>query len=752
MKTISLILLTLVCQLTFAWAEIVADRTATLEGRVTDAVNGQPVIGANIYFPELKQGVVTNADGHYRISRLPVIKTTVQVSYVGHQTIVRVVDLRSQATLDFVLRESNAMLSEVMVTGLTGQLLAELSPSPVSVVSSRMLQETMSQNIIDAIAHQPGVAQITTGSGISKPVIRGLGYNRVVVVNEGVRQEGQQWGDEHGIEVDAQGVRSAEILKGPASLMYGSDALAGVLVLHGAPIMPLGQRRLTLGTEYQTNNHLFAYTANFAGNERNVVWNWRWSEKDAGQYKNAVDGRVPGSQLHERALSGMVGLNRGWGYSHLKLSLYRLTPGLIEGERDENTGILEPSEAYQKVHHYKAVLDNSFLLGEGSLKALVGYQQNRRREYESPEELGLDFRLHTVNYNLHYLLSADESWRYAVGVSGMYQYSENLGEEYLIPSYRLFDVGAFASATRMFDYLTFSGGLRYDLRRLHSYSLVDDGEERFSDFTRNFRGLTASLGLIWHVGHRLNVRLNASHGFRAPNLSELGANGEHEGTFRYELGNQSLHAEHSWQADFGIDYSSEVVSAQLMLFANHIANYIFLEKQSQTDNLYQYQSGTARICGGEAVLDIHPVEPLHFESTFSYVNARQLYQPSDNRWLPFTPAPRWTSDLRYDLIRDGRVFNNTYLSIGLECYLRQTHVRTAYAMETPTPSYTLLNLSAGTDLRCRGSKVASLFVTVSNLTDRAYQSHLSRLKYADGPGICNMGRSVGVKLLVPITF
>ena len=398
------------------------------------------------------------------------------------------------------------------------------------------------------------------------------------------------------------------------------------------------------------------------------------------------------------------------------------------------------------------MLDNSFLVGDGSLKALVGYQQNRRREYEEPGELGLDFRLHTVSYDVHYLSSADETWKFAAGISGMYQHSENLGEEFLIPSYRLFDAGAFASATYSMQRLTVSGGLRYDLRHLHSYALMDEGEERFADFSRNFRGVTGSLGLICNVTSRLNVRLNVSHGFRAPNLSELGSNGEHEGTFRYELGNQSLSAENSWQADAGIDYSSEVVSAQLSLFANHIGNYVFLQKLSEGDNMFQYQSGTARIWGGEAMLDIHPVEPLHFENTFSYVNARQLHQPEESRWLPFTPAPRWTSDLRYDLIRDGRTLNNTYVSVGLECYLRQSHARTIYDTETATPSYTLLNLSAGTDVRWQGRRVASLFVTVTNLTNRAYQSHLSRLKYADGPGIRNMGRSIGLKLLVPIAL
>jgi iron complex outermembrane receptor protein len=157
------------------------------------------------------------------------------------------------------------------------------------------------------------------------------------------------------------------------------------------------------------------------------------------------------------------------------------------------------------------------------------------------------------------------------------------------------------------------------------------------------------------------------------------------------------------------------------------------------------------LLGFEAVVDIHPIEPLHFENSFSYVNARQLNQPEESRWLPFTPAPRWNSNLRYDIIRDGRTLTNTFVSLGLECYLRQANAHTAYGTETPTPSYTLLNLTAGTDLRWNRRTVASIYLSATNLTDRAYQSHLSRLKYADGPGICNMGRSFGIKVLIPIT-
>ena len=642
-------------------------------------------------------------------------------------------------------------LQEVTVTGLTGTTRANHSPAPIAVVAPRVLQAISSTNIIDAVAHQPGVAQITTGSAISKPVIRGLGFNRIVTVNDGIRQEGQQWGDEHGIEVDAQAVHSVEILKGPASLMYGSDAMAGVLVLHEQPVMMEGQMAATVGGEYQTNSRLWDYTVDFAGNKSGIVWNWRWSQKQASEYENKRDGKVWGSQFREHALTGMLGLNRSWGYSHLKLSAYHIKPGLVEGERDEATGQLLPSEAYQKIYHYKAVLDNSFMIGDGSLKAVIGYQQNRRKEFEEADELGLDFRLHTVNYDVHYTVTRF-LWQWVAGLSGMWQYSENLGTEYLIPSYHLFDIGAFASVTRNFEKWTLSGGLRFDHRRLHSYALMEDGEERFENFTRYFKGLTGSIGAIWRMTPQWNTRLNLSCGFRAPNISELGSNGEHEGTFRYEIGNHALSPERSWQFDIGVDYSSKILSVQLSLFANQINNYIYLQRLSEMSNRYQYMSGDARLWGGEFSADLHPIEPLHFKNTFSYVNAVQLHQPSDSHYLPFTPAPRWTSDLRYDIIRDGRVLNNTFVSLGLECYLRQSHVHTANHTETETPSYTLLNLSAGTDIKWHGRRVASVFLTAANLLDRAYQSHLSRLKYAEGPGICNMGRNIGVKVLVPIVL
>ena len=587
-----------------------------------------------------------------------------------------------------------------------------------------------------------------------------------------MRQEGQQWGDEHGIEVDAQRVGSVEIQKGPASLMYGSDAMAGVIILHPHRILPLGRMKADVSTGFQTNNGLFDYTVNFAGNQKGIVWDGRWSQRLAHAYQNSRDGYVPGSQFREHAANALVGINRRWGHTHLKLSYFHLEPGMVEGDRDEATGRLVPHSAnvktyslampFQRINHYKALLDNAFLLGNGTLKVLVGYQHNQRREYEeSSTEPGLHFQLHTLTYDARYQLQTLSEWQLAAGIQGMYQRSLNKGDEYLIPAYRLFDIGGFATASKRLGQWVVTGGLRLDNRSLHSFELEDDGKLRFTDFRRNMTGLSGSIGAVWNVGEQINLRANISRGFRAPNMSELGSNGEHEGTGRYEVGNQRLSPEHSWQADLGFDLSSRYVSVQLSLFANRISNYIFLhrtaEQLSPDCPTYRYTSGTARLLGFEAVVDLHPIHRLHFENTFSMVDARQLNQPLATRYLPFTPAPRWTSELKYELTHENaRPLNNAYVALALECYLRQSHYYMENQTETATPAYALLNLTAGTDIRLRHRKLLSLHLALNNIFDRAYQNHLSRLKYiGTNPltgerGICDMGRNFTVRLIVPI--
>ena len=676
-------------------------------------------------------------------------------------------------------------LGEITVTGVTGDTKLKHSTAPVSIVTPQMLRSTSSTNIIDAIAHQPGISQLTTGSGISKPIIRGLGYNRVVVISEGIRQEGQQWGDEHGVEVDGSSVSSVEILKGPASLMYGSDAMAGVVILHAPPTLAEGETHAHVGTEYQTNNGLFATNLSLAGNHKGFVWDARYGRKMAHAYHNPYDGYVPGSQFIESSGRLMLGLNKYWGHSRLTWAGYYLQPGIIEGERDEATGELVHGEGFtvhgygkslpfQQVYHHKLVWDNALDLPEGSLKAVVGYQQNRRQEFEeSADDYELYFKLHTLTYDLRYVTEEWDDWKLSTGIGGMYQNSQNEGEEFLIPEYRLSDIGTYATASQTIgDNWTLNGGVRYDHRTI---DITNPHETCIKNYILHYGSITGSTGIVGNLGEHFNLRLNVARGFRTPNISELASDGVHEGSIRYELGNRQLKAEYSLQADLGLDFTSRYVSAQLALFANRIDNYIFTHRLPITIEegylTYAYTQGNARLLGFEAGVDVHPIHSIHFGNTFSYVDAQLLHQPADATYLPFTPAPRWTSELKWELTHHSHTtfghhthpvipaalsLNNLYIAADIDHYFKQNHIYSADETETVTPAYTLLGLSAGADVLMRGVKVAELYLLADNLLDCAYQNHLSRLKYAPlNPvtgrrGVYNMGRNITFKVVFPM--
>lgn len=772
---------------------------ATLSGKVTDKINGEVLTGVNIYISDLKTGTVSGIDGTYMIENLPLKKVLVQVSFIGYKTIVETVDLTIATTKDFAMEESVKEIKEIVVTGLSQASEKNRTPTPISIISATKLRETVSTNIIDAIANQPGVSQVTTGSGISKPIIRGLGYNRVVVVNDGIRQEGQQWGDEHGIEIDEASINKVEILKGPASLAYGSDAMAGVINMITAHTLPEGKIEGNVSANYQTNNGLIAYSGDIAGNNKGFIWDARYSNKMAHAYQNKYDVYVFNSGFKENALTGILGLNKSWGYSRLQMSYYHLMPGIVEGDRDSATGKFikpmavndstegseiasdkdftsySPTTPFQQIFHYKALLNNSFYIKEGNLKISLGFQQNHRQEYANvlfPNQYGLYFLLNTINYAVSYSLPEKNNVSISFGTNGMQQSSQNKGTEFLIPEYSLFDVGVFGMIKKSYAKLDIVGGIRSDYRIVQGEDLYLDllPIQQFKAFNSQFSAFSGSAGMSYQFSEAVFAKLNASRGFRAPNIGEIGANGEHEGTGRYEIGDPNLKAETSTEIDAALGIESEHVSVEVDIFNNSINHFIYsskLEAIGGGDSImdannpiptFKFMQGNANLMGGEATLDIHPhpLDWLHFENSFSYVQSIQKNASDSTKYLPFTPAPKFQSDLRANAKKTGKILSNAYFKIGIEHYFTQNKFYAAYGTETATPGYTLIDIGLGTDFTYKNKTICSLYVGANNITDVAYQSHLSRLKYRDinyvsgRSGVYNMGRNISFKMVVPI--
>jgi iron complex outermembrane recepter protein len=789
----------------------------TLTGKVTDQNDAQPLVGVNVFIPEILSGTITDSDGKYEIANLPKRKILIRISFIGYETIIEELDLTVNARKDFVMEESPEVMNEVVVTGTSKATDIRKSPIPISVMESKEIDMSLNTNIISSLAKLPGISEVTTGPNISKPFIRGLGYNRVLTLFDGVRQEGQQWGDEHGIEADEYDVERAEVVKGPASLTYGSDAMAGVVNL--MPYRPVKEGTIQgsfLG-EYQTNNGMFGGSLSLDGNHKGFIWGGRLSHKQAIDYDNKFDGRVYNTAFNETDASLSTGINKKWGYSHLNLSYYDDLQEIPDGSRDSITrqftkqiteaDTIRPivsedevnsysiSVLHQHIRHFRIYSTSTIYLDDSKLSFILGYQQNIRQEFSHPQAPGtpgLDLSLQTVTYDLKYDLPSLKGWEITPGINGMYQLNANSGTEFIIPDYHQFDLGLFLLLKKSFDRVEFIAGVRYDKRFFRNESMFvrTDPEtgfdiqvlppdtagavNQFSAFRHEFTGLSASTGLTFSISDELSMKVNIARGFRAPNISEISANGVHPGTNIYQIGNPEFKPEFGMQGDLGLFYSSRPVIASIEAFYNNISNYIFNQKvlnHSGQDSIivqgnqtFKFKQSSAVLYGGEASLDIHFFPWLHFENNLSVVfgmnkGGNDIRINDSTRYLPLIPPLHTHSEIRADAGKGTKHLSELYARIGMDYYAEQDRVYLADNTETPTPGYVLFEAGIGGDVNSKdGRVICSIHLGITNIFDKAYQSHLSRLKYFEPyplnktgrDGIYDMGRNIGIKVIFPI--
>ncbi len=779
---------------------------SSLTGKISIKNTGQALPGAIIYFPELKQGAVSTEDGSFKLNNLPAGNFLIEIKSIGYKSFITNLKISGAALLNVVMEESAVEMNEVVVTGSVSSVQRLLNPIPLVSVDKFQLNRSASANIIDALSSVPGVSQISTGNAVSKPVIRGLGYNRVLVLHDDIRQEGQQWGDEHGVEIDENSVAKVEIIKGPGSLAYGSDALAGVLNFISTPPLPEGKMDGSIQANYQTNNRLMDYSANHQGNIKGINWLVRGTYKKAGNFRNKYDGIVYNSGFNEKNLNGYLGLTKKWGYAFLRLSTFNEELGMIEGERDnagqflafevqpDNTVELVPAgnkklKSYdidvpkQRISHNRAQLNSRLFLGEGSLQTDFGFQQNSRKEFAEPEmpgNAGLYFVLKSFNYTAKYNFKKIDGWQNIAGIGGMIQKNSNKGEEQLIPDYLLNDLGIFFTTQKTWETLHFSSGLRYDNRSVETKTLLMENNSgsdfpasyKFQGFRQHFSNFSFSAGISKNISSSALLKINYARGFRAPNLAELSTNGKHEGTFRYEYGNRNLKSEKSNQVDAGVTFNRHHVVFELNAFVNSIENYIYIQKLTAMNGgdsipdpadpapAFRFEQGNAILGGGEVIFDVHPhpLDFLHLQQSFSLVKGFLKNATDSTRNLPFIPAPVYRAEVRIQPLKYKRL-QNPYVLLEYRYYFRKDDIFSAYGTETPTSSYGLLNLGLGGEVLSRRNKsLFSVHFQITNVMDISYQNHLSRLKYAPGnplthrSGIYNPGRNFSVKLEVPLHF
>ena len=760
----------------------------SLSGIVLDSATGKGIAGASVYIADLKLGALANESGNYRFANLPTGSYLVEAHAIGHSAQIKNVTVSDKAVLDFNLSLQYTEESPVVITGLSKATQIKRSPVPIVTMNHAALVTNLSSNIIDAIAKLPGVTELTTGPNVSKPFIRGLGYNRILTLYDGVRQEGQQWGDEHGIEVDQYGVDRAEVIKGPASLTYGSDALAGVVNLIPTPPAPEGKVTGDVLTEFQSNNGLFGGSGMIEGTKNGFEWMGRVSHKQASNYSNPVDGRVYNTAFNENDATVSLGLHRAFGYSHLNMSIFDDLQEIPDGSRDSasrhftkqitDADNFRPVVTDQELHSYSITplhqhvqlyhiySTSNFALGTGRLTVNLGFERSVRREYSHPQEVdvpGLYLQLNSYVYDVKYYFPSFNGWDFTTGLNGMYQQNTvTNGTEFIIPSFHQFDIGPFAMVKKTFNKLDISGGIRFDSRSFTNqqlYTVTDPvtqfdipvyGKDTvgaypaFPFYHKIFSGYSGSFGLTYSFSNEWSAKANISRGYRSPNISEISANGVHPGTGIYQVGNPDFNPEFNLQEDIGVNYNSKYVVINLSAFYNSISNYIFNEKilnadgtDSLRDNnkVYQFRQGKAALFGGEFSIDIHPVQNLHFENSVSFVYGNLLSAPGkpvtdSTRYLPNIPPVHGISELQYDFKNKNLHLINGFIKVAAAISAPQNRAYLADNTETPTPGYTLFNAGVGAGFTNKQDKlICSIYLLADNIFNVVYQDHLSRLKY-----------------------
>jgi iron complex outermembrane receptor protein len=742
-----------------------ADDANIIKGKVIDAKTNETLIGAVVSIPDLHVSVATNANGEFTFRSVPATgKYVVQVQYLSYKTITQTIDFSSTTPLVFAMQTSIVEAHEVVITGTPITASSRSNSTSASVVTKDQLQGA-STNLIDALARQvPGLSQITTSQAISKPVIRGLSYNRVVTLSDGVKQQGQQFGDEHGIEIDQFQAERVEVLRGAASLMYGSDALGGVINVIDPPSPAEGNIKGEVLSNYSTNSGLINTSVMLSGNQNGFVWRGRGTYQNAHSY-NTPAGYFQNSGFNQTDFNGMLGVNKAWGYSHLNFSYYKNNIGFFDAEPGDNLYSDNTSRTLdypkQDIRHYKLALNNNFILGSNSLKLDVGFQKNQRRELEDNPTPVLFFDLNTYSLDAKYYLHDFNGWRPVLGISASLGHSVNKGVELLVPAYDEYSTGAFGYVKKTWDSNTFSAGLRFDYIQNKGKQQFVEGDEIFTGFDNKFSNVSGALGYTHIFNDVLSFKANAGTAFRAPNPAELGSNGVHEGTNRYEIGSGNLSPERSYQADATLEYGSGFVTGSFGIYENYIHNYIYAsntnnEQITVTDeatglprsyDAYRYGQVNANLYGFEGNLTLHPVSFLHFENTFSYTRAQNQ---SFDRPLPLIPAGVLHNTLRFEPKVKG--LSDFYLSAGIDNFFKQTRIDATF--ETPADAYTLLNAGIGATFKI-GAQPLKVYVSGNNLTNKRYYDALSRLRpgrYSqEDPtfGVYNPGRNITFGFYLP---
>jgi iron complex outermembrane recepter protein len=745
-----------------------------LTGIVTDNT-GDPIAGAAVYFHETRSGAYTDGEGHFEIKNISPGLYHLHVSAIGYVFKAQNINIGSGTQdVHLVMVSSELKMRDVVIESESDKREQKDNSQTLDVVNRKYIEKYSSGNFMNTLERLPGISAIRTGVGISKPVIRGMSFNRVLVVDNGIRQEGQQWGADHGLEIDEMNADRVEILKGPASLMYGSDAIGGVIQIRPAAMPREGHWQGSLLSGFRSVNDLYSFSGMGSFNHKGNMFRIRMSGQDYGDYKVPAtqfrynryvlpiyDGYLKNTSGQDRNISATAGIQRKWGSSTVYFSRFHQTAGFFPGAfgipreysirpDGDRRNIQFPR---QETEHLKLSSHTQILFRKNWLEVDAGYQLNHRQElavphvhtgYPIPEgNSALDLQLHTQSLNTRYHLQLNPKVSAITGFNVQAQKNNKGGFEHLIPAYSSVQGGAFVfTQYKPNPQLVLNAGLRYDAGdiRIQRFAepvynrsgIITDTLERNRASHRVFANVAGSAGLAWNFAEFWSVKWNMSSDFRYPTVAELASNGVHHGTFRHVMGESYLSPERGYQADLHLGFENSKFRFRVTPFFSYFTNYIFLSPSGLFSTLpeggqvFRYQEAPARFWGGEIETEFKLHRNISLQLSYEYVEAQNLETGVP---LPFTPPGCLSQELEWSWLRSERTLRQAFASITLMLYQDQNRTD---RNELPTAGYGLIHLSQGCTFMF-GQQEMRLLLQVQNLTNRTYLNHMSRYRLIEIP-------------------
>ncbi|KAF0129905.1 MAG: iron complex outermembrane recepter protein [Bacteroidetes bacterium] len=775
-------------------------QTFTLKGTVSDDL-GMPLPGATIVLNPSHFGQATDANGNFVFSSMPKGDYTLEITYIGYVAYKQLLTINKSMDMHITLFPVRQTLQEVVVTGHLTDPAHKENSLTVDVANTAFLKQHMGGDLMKTLDRLPGVDAMSIGSGQSKPAIRGLGFNRVVVVEHGIKHESQQWGSDHGLEIDQYAIERVEIVKGPASLMYGSDAIGGVIDLKQSkipePCTAGGNVDLTANSNNDLiGGSLFAYVR-----KNRFYFTMRASVADYADYKvpaDSIDIYSFKAALHNRRLRNTAGEEQNIHFSVGFVEKHftnRIFMSVLNNKQGffANAHGLEPRRVdtdlhdaasrdihfpYQEVRHIKIVNKSDIFRENYQWSAEVGYQQNLRQEWSNyvnhgympavfPDTLPFDadleraFDKYVLSGNTKISLRPFQNVESIFGLSAEYQSNTIDGRGFIIPAFKQFSSGVFTYWNyRLPNNAVLQAGLRYDAGFLHTDAYYDwfespKGEgsdekifvQRASELDRSFSNISWSVGYVATL-RDFDFKVNLGKSFRMPIAKELAANGVNYHHFSYEKGNADLSPEVAYQIDFGLEWQSEKLAIGLTPFGTYFVNYIYLNPGFEHDRLYgngnqifTYSQSEVLRYGGELHAHYAISSVLRLGIIGDYVYSLQTSGDKKGFALPFSPPASLLLNARFEP-QGTKTFVNPYLSMDFRLVGNQNAI---VPPEEKTSGYQTVNLALGTQINWNKQSF-NVALQIQNLLNAKYFNHTSYYRLINVP---EPGRSFVLNITIP---